>query len=517
MDNTERGLDVPHLPPEILQMIIKCLADTHDDKTLLRAALVNKEWLDPATDFLWRSPPPGALAALPRPRRQYYAAKITELYFRHIDEGKYHSQYKNLQFTRLTCIGLDQVRLRKNQKLFLSQYIQPRLESFSYWGGHPCEDALERLESDCPRLNDFHAIEPLELIFDAEKLNKFLRNRTSLMNVEFGRGWEYSLPKEVLAQLSELENLQRLDIVPFLKPLMVREVWSDPENKFKNLRILHIRLPSVSVGVLAACTPLVDTLFLEVKGSEQDVLQALEPMQQLRHLELEFHNYDGGVQLSVEGIKTLGKLPDLEILLIRPWTRTRAYYNNLKASWLGDDEFADMMSSLPKLKSLVFHVECSITLKSITSLGKTHPDMYCCDLHGVFVLDDWSVAPGPVLPNLRRLAMDAPDLRGRTRASSTPLPAKVDRIIDIVLRQVPMIEQLGFHDFEQNVLADQVLERFAVRIDGAFNEKEAAAFRPWSWLQKNGKKVSRTGADHANDMELFRRTAFGHIMDLMHE
>ena len=43
MDNTERGLDVPHLPPEILQMIIKCLADTHDDKTLLRAALVNKE------------------------------------------------------------------------------------------------------------------------------------------------------------------------------------------------------------------------------------------------------------------------------------------------------------------------------------------------------------------------------------------------------------------------------------------------------------------------------------------
>lgn len=80
-----------------------------------------------------------------------------------------------------------------------------------------------------------------------------------------------------------------------------------------------------------------------------------------------------------------------------------------------------------------------------------------------------------------------------------------------------MIEQLGFHDFERNVLADQVLERFAVRIEGAFNEKEAAAFRPWSWLQKNGKKVSRTGADHANDMELFRRTAFGHIMDLMHE
>lgn len=52
-----------------------------------------------------------------------------------------------------------------------------------------------------------------------------------------------------------------------------------------------------------------------------------------------------------------------------------------------------------------------------------------------------------------------------------------------------MLEQLGFHDFERNILADQVLERYATRIGGQFNERQAAAFRPWSWMEKNRKRL----------------------------
>jgi hypothetical protein len=63
----------------------------------------------------------------------------------------------------------------------------------------------------------------------------------------------------------------------------------------------------------------------------------------------------------------------------------------------------------------------------------------------------------------------------------------VVRIIEIILRQMPMLEQLCFHDYERNVLADQVLEKFASRIDGHFNEKQAAAFRPWNWMEQNRK------------------------------
>jgi hypothetical protein len=97
----------------------------------------------------------------------------------------------------------------------------------------------------------------------------------------------------------------------------------------------------------------------------------------------------------------------------------------------------------------------------------------------------------------------------------------VERIIDIILRQAPMLEQLCFHDYERNVLADQVLEKFALRVNGHFNERQAAAFRPWSWMEKNRKVlvVSPRGTDHANDMELIRRTGLSHIFDLydLHE
>ncbi|KAH0165603.1 hypothetical protein KCU67_g4661, partial [Aureobasidium melanogenum] len=486
------------------------------DKTLLSAALVCQEWFEPATDILWRDVPPIALSKVSYKRRQSYANKISELYFRNVDEAKFHAQYKNLKFPRLKCIGLDMVRLRKNQKLHLNQYIGPRLESFSYWGGHPCEDALERLETECPRLHDLHLMEPLELVVDAEKLKKFLTNRTSLQNLEFGRGWEYSLPKEVLTHVLTLEHLERFDLVPFLRPHRAREVFSTP-NEFKNIRILHIRLHSESIGLLAAAAATsVDTLFLESQDSEHDVLQALEPMKKLRHLEIEYHNLSRGIELSEEGIKSLGTLPELEVLLIRTWTKGRAYYHNIRAPWLGDEQFADFMSGLPKLQSLAFQVECNITLKSITSLSETHPEMYCCDLYGTFDLDDWAKSGSPIFPQLRRLAMDAPNLRGRTRASSTSLSVQVDRIIDIILRQLPMLEQLGFHDFERNVLADQVLEKYATRIGGHFNERQASAFRPWSWMEKNRKSlvVSKTGSDHANDMELIRRTGLSHIFDM---
>lgn len=50
-----------------------------------------------------------------------------------------------------------------------------------------------------------------------------------------------------------------------------------------------------------------------------------------------------------------------------------------------------------------------------------------------------------------------------------------------------MLEQLCFHDYERNILADQVLEKFASRIDGHFNEKQATAFRPWNWMEQNRK------------------------------
>ncbi|CAD0097117.1 unnamed protein product, partial [Aureobasidium vineae] len=500
----------PHLPPEILVSILQLLEGHH--QTLLSAALVSKEWFDPATDALWSDPPPLALAALPYKRRQFYANKVCELYFRHVEESKFHSQYKNLKFPRLKCIGLDAVRLRKNQKLHLAQYIGPRLESFSYWGGHPCEDALERLETECPRLHDFHLMEPLEMVVNAAKLKKFLTNRTSLRNVEFGRGWEYSLPTEVLAHVLTLDHLERLDIVPFLRPRMAREAFAAP-NEFKNLRILHIRLHSESVGMLAAAATSVDTLFLEAQDSEYDVLQALEPMKNLRHLEVEYHNLAGGIALSEDDIKSLGALQELEVFLIRTWTRGRAYFHNIKAPWLGDEQFSDMMSNLPKLKSLAFQVECSITLKSITSLSETHPEMYCCDLYGTFDLDDWAGSGPPAFPDLRRLAMDAPNLRGRTRASNTSLQTKVERIINIIQRHLPMLEQLCFHNFERNVLADQVLEHYATSIGGHFNERQAATFRPWSWMEKNG-KVSESGTDHANDMELIRRNGLSDIFDM---
>ena len=196
---------------------------------------------------------------------------------------------------------------------------------------------------------------------------------------------------------------------------MAREVFAAP-NGFKNLRILHIRLHSESIGLLAAAALMVNTLFLEALDSENDVLQALEPMNKnLRHLEIEYHNIRQGIDLSEESVESLGTFQELEILLIRTWTKGRAYYNNIEALWLADEHFIDLMSNLPKLKSLAFQVECSITLKSISSLSQTHPEMYCCDLYGVFDLDDWAGSGSPEFPELRRLAMDAPNLRGRTR------------------------------------------------------------------------------------------------------
>lgn len=400
----------PSLPQEILLLIMAQVEHNHkgiSTKTaLVEASLVCKEWAKAANEVFWRRTPATMMTLVPASRRQYCAKMVVDLSFNAGKENKLHSQFN----PRLKSLSIRDAKLRKNQKFWLGQYFQRSLESFHWSGGHDCGDMFTQLEIDCPRLRELFMEDPFgSTDITPDRLIEFFQRCLSLASVTLGEGFDYLMSAGVLAQLAGLEKLVKLSFHYMLPNSLIQKgLRQGPTNAFQNLRSLGITLQSQSVPAMVSAVKSIHTLVLRLEDSESDVLAALEPLTGLVHLQVKYRCYTAS--LSQKGIDSLSEFTKLELLLICSWF-------DLEAPWLDDEKFASLTSNLPNLCELTFRATCSITLSSLTALSVSHPALFCCDLVGIFCLDDWVALSGPLFSKMRSFAVGAPYIQGRVRGS----------------------------------------------------------------------------------------------------
>lgn len=397
------------LPPELLLLVMKQV--DHGERfsaaqnSLRNAILVNHEWADAASHILWKSPPVTALAAVSPDRRQYYANKISELFFEGAEEGEHHATFKDLSFPRLRTIYVEKVKLKKHEKLYLTQYMQPQLKAFHFFGGGVCENALKTLASSCPALQEIHLDEPVDDSSQDRHL-EFFKICKSLEVISLGHGWSEILTSELFAGLASHERLEKLDIMPLVEDYAIHDSLNMTANPFSNLQSLHMRLESQSIARLASVVTSLSTLFLIIEDPDHDVLASLAPLSNMAHLEITFLD---DIELSPQGFRALENMQGLEVLLLE----SRGAL--IEAIWMDDVLFTEFISKLPNLTSLDFKLDCSITTKALTSLARSHPNMDSFDFCGEFDLSDWTRLTQPLFPNLQRFVIERPYIEGRTR------------------------------------------------------------------------------------------------------
>lgn len=397
------------LPPELLLLVMRQVDHgerfSAAQKSLRNAILVNREWAEAGTHILWKSPPVTALAAVSPDRRQYYANKISDLFFEGVEEGEHHATFKDLSFPRLKTVYVERVKLKKHDKLYLTQYMQPQLKAFHFLGGGVCENALTTLASSCPALEELHLDDPVDASSQEEYL-EFFETCKSLEVICLGYGWTELVTPELFAGLAGHERLEKLDIRPLVEDYTIQEALSMTSSPFCNLQNLHLRLESQSVARLASVAKSLSVLFLIIEDSEYDALASLGSLSRMIHLELTFLD---DIELSQQGFSALGNMKRLENLLLE----SRGAL--LDAMWMDDNLFIEFTSKLPKLTSLDLKLDSVITTQALTSLARSHPHLDSLDIFGEFDLSDWARLTQPLFPRLIRFVLERPLFEGRTR------------------------------------------------------------------------------------------------------
>ncbi|TIA37772.1 hypothetical protein D6C78_04493 [Aureobasidium pullulans] len=440
------------LPPELLLLVMKHV--NHGEKyeaaqnSLRNAILVNHEWAEAGTHILWQSVPVPMLARVSEDRRQYYANKMTELFIENEEESK--------------------IKLKRGEKVHLTQYMQPRLKNFHFRGGALCENALATLGSNCPHLEEVSLEEPIDGSGEDRYLQLFTGCK-ALELIDLGDGWAGSITPELFAGLAGHEQLVKIEIKPLISDSTILGGLRMVSNPFSNIQSLHLTLKSVSVARLASAAPSVRTLFLVIEDSEHDALASLALMTSLVHLEL---TYLDETELSPEGFHALEKMKNLEVLLLE------SRVESLSAMWLDDALFAQFISKLPKITNFEFKVDSDLTVSALTSLASSHPRIESFDFFGEYDLSDWTRLSTPLFPCLLRFVIEVPFIEGRTRRSSNATTAeRATQIADLILRHCPVVEQLKFHDYYENRLAKLALRAFESKVDGHFCSPILTSFR----------------------------------------
>ncbi|CAD0097313.1 unnamed protein product [Aureobasidium vineae] len=488
----QSDMEVAHLwlPPELLLLVMKQVQHgeqySASRKSLLNATLVNREWAEAATHILWeKGASVSALASVSADRRQYYANKISELDFEGEEDAKHHATFKDLIFPRLKSVFVDKVDLEEGEKLHLNQYLQPQLRSIDCGGGGLDDNALVTMAANCPRLEELWLEEPIEGSSEHQLLELF-RGCKLLELVNLGDGWADVVTAELFAGLASLESLRQMSIRPLTEDLAIRKGVSMAS--FRNLESLTMTVASVSVARVASVVTSLSSLILIIEDSDNDALAPLGSLKDLVHLELTFLD---DTELSPQGFRALENLRRLEILMMESRGAP------LSAMWMNDKLFNEFTSKLPKLRNLELKVDFDITAMALTSLAKTHPKMNSIDFFGEFEFSEWSRITKPLYPSLIRFVIEAPFIEGRTRryvtiiyfcvhiqvmlkssrSADATVEERASQIADLIIRHCPVVKQLSFYSYYENLLAQLVIRAFEAKVPGRYHEPLSTWFR----------------------------------------
>ncbi|KAI9799228.1 MAG: hypothetical protein M1826_005543 [Phylliscum demangeonii] len=438
-DRRSSGSDRTTLPkpvalqlPDILLKVLEYLAD--DVPSLLSAILVDKTWAEEGTNVLWRKRPVDHLAAIPDSRRQLYAGKIYTLSFAGDDESAYHEVFRHLRFPRLKRLTVDAYRPRNHGKLWIGQYLQPSLESFEFYGGDLAEELLDVLALQCPRLRKITIDNPGDRL-DPERFLQFLKNRKSLVSLDFVAGMDHLVTKDMLCYLASRDNLERLVLGKLFGLADIEAAFEGNPTPFKHLRDLRLRLESNAVPALVSAVRSVTELSLEIEDDRCRVLPAIASMKDLCSLEVMFRQNEA---LPSAEIATLQALTQLRKLILQPWVPGE---KTLQALTLTDEDFIQLVTKLPHLRRLTFQAQCNLSVAVLHALSASCPSLACCELLGSYELQALDAERVPLFPNLRLLDLGSAQADEHEETESERR-SRAQQVAELLRRQAPVLEEL---------------------------------------------------------------------------
>ncbi|KAH8880887.1 hypothetical protein GQ53DRAFT_773769 [Thozetella sp. PMI_491] len=393
--------------PEVLLDIFLWLEA--DPASLCSAVRTNRRWFDCGTAVLWkRNPPCSALAVIPASRQQLYAAKICSLNF-NTDDTLYHESFKDLNFTSLRKVSLDTYRPEDGGPSCVKQYLQPPLEEFLLYGGELDDEVLRHISGTCWRLR-LLLIDSPGLRISAESFLEFLSQCVSIQDMAFLYGMERLVTPALMPYFAGRDNLTSLAVSVPITKLLLDQIIEDVPKAFKSLSRLNCSPEYVAVPLLVATVPTLTELTLELSGNAINVLVHIATLTELRALRVVF-----GIDqkaLSRDELLALGKLGKLHSLELEAYSDYQE--ESLLADNFIDKDFAKLVSHLPRLRFLVFHVQClGYDLRIIDALAISCPLLETCDMMDPFYMADLVRLRGqtPILPHLTHLfigALEAP-------------------------------------------------------------------------------------------------------------
>ena len=391
------------LPPNAIFEVIRSNQD--DSKTLLASILVNRTWFKEGIKFLWRSPPPKALACVKDPWRSEYARNVQQLTFDG-DDGRYHAALRHLHFPNLNKVSIDYYWPSVGT-LEIGQYIQSSLKEFCFFGGNLDldKDVLEPLARRCKILRlltmDFPATTEHIAAFQ-----QVMRQSVSLEAINLGPHAKEFVTEEILKTLLTHSSLSNLELWSNIQEEALSRVVSDIDSK--SLQRLRLVIEAEALPILVSVTISIQNLGLEVVHDGTRVLSTISSashLQALRHLELDCCCQDLLIH-EVLAVKGLGNLRTLKI--------QSNGEGDLQSSSLRDEDFQSLTRSLLHLEHLHFLVQCNLTVHGIRSLSTRLKSLEMLGSFNLTDLSDEVVEPKFQMPDLEYLDLGPLPVVGRS-------------------------------------------------------------------------------------------------------
>ncbi|KAH8653536.1 hypothetical protein BX600DRAFT_471131 [Xylariales sp. PMI_506] len=362
--------------PELLESIFQFLAS--DLRSLAQAILVNRTWFECAIRVLWRDPPSEALTAIQDQHRlQLYASKVGTLAFNG-PQSEFHERLKGVHFPSLKSISIDSYH-PDDGKLYLRQYLHPSLEEFMFYGGPLDEDFLDFMVAACPHLRTILIDHPGRQI-SPQAFQDFLRRMQALEQMTFLYGVDGCLTDDLLIYLAGRENLKTLRINRPVKAELLELIRPSIPVPFRHMNNLRLQITSDAVPVLVEMVnPRLGELFLTITGEPDGVMEHVSKLSELYALNLVF---ESTTPLEKEDLMALKKLHNLRRFAIGgPGSQADPSLVNFT-----DNDFHELVSNLPYLRSLNLEVQCDLSTKILQSLSKHCRHLETCTLLPVFDL-----------------------------------------------------------------------------------------------------------------------------------
>ncbi|KAJ2956867.1 hypothetical protein NQ176_g11291 [Zarea fungicola] len=216
---------------------------------------------------------------------------------------------------------------------------------------------------------------------------------------------------------------------------------------------MRIKVSTTDLPILLPLLPNITGLNLQLVGPAEDVLEHISVMRQLELLELEFED---AVHLEKKSLLSLAQCSKLRELHINP----EANVSSLESGF-SDADFKQVVSKLPDLERLTFHVQSDLSAVSLLSLAKYCPRLESCTMPHMFDMDQLGLASQsrPLFPKLTELSLggfEAPPLQDGDESANRRTSAT--DLAELLHRHMPRLTELYLDSDEE--YSDAVLAAF---------------------------------------------------------